>query len=85
MSSASSVAMSLSISIANSKMVPEPLVLQENDVETEAADDYPNILTLCVFVLPTCTAAGNSGNSLSSIIVMVLVVKLIDYDQRSLL
>ena len=42
-------------------MVPEPLVLQEYDVVTEAADDDPNILTLRVLVLVTCIAAGNYG------------------------
>ena len=66
-------------------MVLEALVLQEDDVVTEAADDAPNVLTLRVLVLLTCTASGNSGNSVSSMIVMVLVIECIDYDKRSLL
>ena len=56
-------------------MVPEPLVLQEYDVVTESADDDPNVITLRVLVLLTCKAAGNSGNGISSIIFIVLVVE----------
>ena len=63
-------------------MVLEPLVLQEVDVVTEAADDAPNLLMLCVLFLLTCIAAGNYGNAVSSIIVMVLVVELTYCDQR---
>ena len=59
--------------------------MKEEDVLIEAVDDAPNVLTLCVLVLLTCTAAGNYGNSVSSVIVMVLVVELIDCDQRSFL
>ena len=79
------MAMSSSISLANSKMVSEPLVLKEDGVVTEVEDYATNVFTLCVLVLLTCTAASNSTNVLSSIIVMVMVVELIDYDQRSLL
>ena len=79
------MAVSSSISIYNSKIVSEPLVMKEEDVLIEAVDDAPNVLTLCVLVLLTCTAAGNYGNSVSSVIVMVLVVELIDCDQRSFL
>ena len=50
---------------------------------TEATDDAPNVLTLCVLVLLTCTAPGNSGNGVSSVIVMVLVAECIGYDQKS--
>ena len=75
MSSASSVEMSSSVSLANPKLVSEPLVLQEDAVVTEAVNDAPNVLTLRVLVLLTCTAAGNSGNGVYSMIVMVLVVE----------
>ena len=61
MSSVYSVVIYSSISPANYKMVSEPLVLQEDYVVTEAADDALNILTLRVLVLVTCTAAGNYG------------------------
>ena len=70
---------------ANSEILSEPLVLKEEDVVTEAAGDAPNVPTLRVMVLFTCTATGNSGNGVSSMIFMVLVFKLIDYDKSSLL
>ena len=38
----------------------------------ESADDVTNVLMLHVLVLLICTATGNSDNSVSSIIVMVL-------------
>ena len=56
-------------------MVSEPLVLQEDDVVTEAADDAPNVLTIRVLVLLACTAAVNYGNGVPSMVFMVLVVE----------
>ena len=73
MSSESSVEIFSSISLYNSKTLSEPLVLQYDDVVTEAADYSPNALTLCVLVLLTCTDVSDSGNVVSSMIVMVLV------------
>ena len=84
-SSASSVEMYSLISLKNSKMVSEPLVMQDDAVVTEAEDDDPDVITLSVLVLLTCTANGIYGNDASSMICMVLIVELIDYDQRSLL
>ena len=40
---------------------------------TETEDDSPDVHTLCVLVLLTCTAAGNYGNGISSMMVMVMV------------
>ena len=66
-------------------MVSEPFVLQDDADLTESADDATNLLTLRVLVIITCTSTGNSGNGVASMIVMVMVFELIDYDQRSLL
>ena len=43
-------------------MVSEILILQEDAVVAEAANDAPNVLTLHVLVLLTCTATVNSDN-----------------------
>ena len=52
---------------------------------TRAADDFPNVLILHVLFLLTCTAIGNSDNSGSSNIFMVLFVEWIEYDKRGFL
>ena len=83
MYSTSSVAMSSSILLTNSKMVSYPLVLQEGAVVIKAVDDAPNLIMLYVLVVLTYTAAGTSGNGISSMLVMALVVELIDYYQRN--
>ena len=75
MSSASSVEMSSSISLENSNMASEPLVLQDDSVVPEASEDATNVITLRVMVLFTCTATDNYCNIVSSIIFMVLVVE----------
>ena len=62
-----------SISLANYKMVSEPLVMQDDDVVTEVSDDDPDVITLRVLVLLICTADGNYDNGVSSMIFMVMV------------
>ena len=65
MSSASSVAMYLSIPLANSKIIS--FVLQYYYIVTDATGDVPNVLMLRVLVLLTDTATGNSNNGVSYI------------------
>ena len=49
---------------------------------TEAADDVPNVLIIRVMVVLTCKYTGNFENGVSSMIVMVLFIEYIDYNQR---
>ena len=56
-------------------MVSEPLVMQDDDVVTEAEDDDPDVITLRVLVLLICTADVNCGNGVSSMIFMVMIVE----------
>ena len=49
--------------------------MQKDAALTEASDDAPNLLTLCVIVPLTCTAASKYSNGVSSIIGMVLCVE----------